>query len=749
MKKTMLLAAAVMCGSLMATAQLKVVPDSVHLQEVEVLATRASSNTPVAFTNVSKQQIEAVNHGLDMPQLLQFTPGMLTTSDAGAGVGYTSMRVRGTDATRINVTMNDIPINDSESHSVFWVNTPDIASSLRDVQVQRGAGTSTNGSGAFGASVNMRSQAPSVTPYAEVSGSYGSFNTNKETFKVGSGMLGDRWVIDGRLSHISSDGYRDRASSSMFSYFAQVGYYNGGTSLRFISFGGKEDTYHAWDGISRDELSSNRKYNPNGEIKHDDEVTGFYDDQKDIYKQFHFQLLFGHAFNNRWKLNAALHYTDGYGYYQEYKNQRTLTEYSLEPFYVDGEKVKKSNLVRKKILDSGFGGGVFSVQYTGERLASVLGGGFNKYSNNHYGQVIWVENYLGTLDPNHEYYRNKGKKTEFNIYWKNNYTIWNGLSAYVDLQYRHINYTIKGVNDKWDWTASPEHMQILDVDENFNFFNPKVGLNWQINQQNRVYASFAVAQKEPTRNNYNDGPLTVHPKAEKLLDWEAGYEFSSSHFTAGINLYYMKYKDQLVLNGKLNEIGELMAENVPDSYRCGIELMAGVKFTNWLRWDVNATFSRNIIKNYVGYVSDYDDSWHEMWTQTAVEKGNTTIAFSPSAIVNSVLQFNYKGFEAQLQSQYVSRQYLDNFESKEDSLDPYFISNLGLAYSFSLPHVKKITAGVTIYNLFNKKYENNGYSQTAAVYKDGDKSNAPTLVSDPRFYPMAGTNVLAHLTLLF
>ncbi len=749
MKKTMLLAAAVMCGSALASAQAVVESDTLHLQDVEVLATRANSNTPVAFTNVSKKQIEAVNHGVDMPQLLQFTPGVLTTSDAGAGVGYTSMRVRGTDATRINVTMNDIPINDSESHSVFWVNTPDLASSLRDIQIQRGAGTSTNGSGAFGASVNMRSQAPSLIPYAEVSGSYGSYNTNKETIKLGTGRIGDHWVIDARLSHISSDGYRDRATSTMFSYFAQVGYYSDNTSLKFISFGGKEDTYHAWDGISRKKLDSDRKYNPNGEIKHDDVVTGFYDDQKDIYKQFHYQLLFDHIFNNNWKINAALHYTDGYGYYQEYKNQRTLTEYALEPFMVDGNKVKKSSLVRKKILDSGFGGGVFSVHYTGERFASVLGGGFNKYSNNHHGQVLWVENYIGVLDPNHEYYRNKGKKTEFNIYWKNNYNIWRGLSAYLDLQFRHINYTIKGLNDKWDWTASPEHMQILDVDEKFNFFNPKVGLNWQVDRKNRVYASFAVAQKEPTRNNYNDGPLTVHPKAEKLLDWEAGYEFKNSRFSAGVNLYYMKYKDQLVLNGKLNEIGELMAENVPDSYRCGIELMAGAQLTSWMRWDVNATFSRNIIKNYVGYVSDYDDQWNDMWTQTTIEKGNTTIAFSPKAVVNSVLAFNYKGFEAQLQSQYVSRQYLDNFESKEDSLDPYFISNLGLSYSFKLPHVKKITAGVTIYNLFNKMYENNGYSQTAAVYKDGDKSNQPTLASDPRFYPMAGTNVLAHLTFLF
>ena len=749
MKKTMLLAAALMCGSLLATAQLKVVRDSVQLQEVEVLATRASSNTPVAFTNVSKEQLASVNFGKDIPLLLSFTPSMLFTSDAGAGVGYTSMRVRGTDATRINITMNDIPMNDAESHSIYWVNTPDLTSSLRDIQVQRGAGTSTNGSGAFGASVNMRSQASSITPYAEISGSYGSFNTNKETVKFGTGRLGDYWFFDGRLSHISSDGYRDRATSSLFSYFAQAAYINDKTKLQFISFGGKEDTYHAWDGISRKMLETDRTYNPNGAIKHDDVVTGFYKDQKDIYKQFHYQILFDHNFNNQWKLKAALHYTDGYGYYQEYKNLRTLKEYALTPFEYNGEVVNKSNLVRKKIVDSGFGGGLFSIHYNGNRLASVLGASFNKYVNDHYGQVIWVENYIGTLDPNHEYYRNKGKKTDFNIYWKNNYTLWRGLSAYLDLQFRHINYKIEGDNDKWDWTASPEHLQVLNVDETFNFFNPKVGLNWQIDLKNRVYASFAVAQKEPTRNNYTDGLFLEHPRAEKLYDWEAGYEFKSRRFSAGVNLYYMKYKDQLVLNGKLNEIGELMAENVPDSYRAGIELMAGVKFTNWLHWDVNATFSRNIIKNYVGYVSDYDDGWHEMWTQTAIEKGNTTIAFSPSAIVNSVLLFNYKGFEAQFQSQYVSRQYLDNFESKEDSLDPYFISNLGLSYSFKLPHVKKITAGVTIYNLFNNKYENNGYAQTAAVYKDGDKSNQPTLSSDPRFYPMAGTNVLAHLTLLF
>ena len=691
-----------MLASLVAAAQpaaTDTVP-TIALSEVEVLGTRASENTPVAFTTVTGKQLAAENHSLDIPFLLTMTPSVITTSDAGAGVGYTSMRVRGTDATRINITVNDIPLNDSESHSVFWVNTPDFASSVRDIQVQRGVGTSTNGSGAFGASVNMRTQGFSRDAFAEVSGSYGSFNTNKETLRVGSGLLGDHWSVEARLSHIGSDGYRDRASSELVSYYGQVGYFGGGTSLRFITFGGKEDTYHAWDGISRDDLKENRTYNPNGEIKHDGKVTGFYKDQKDIYRQTHYQLIWNQTFNPLWKLNVALHYTDGYGYYQEYKNARTLKEYGLEPVVTPEGTSKKASLVRKKCLDSGFGGGVFSLQYTGERLAATLGGGINRYTNDHYGQVIWVENYTSPLAPDHEY--------------------------------------------------SPERLQVLDVDEPFDFFNPKAGLNWQMNEHNRFYASFAVAQKEPTRNNYNDGPLVKHPTSEKLYDWEVGYELRSGRFSAGANFYYMKYKDQLVLNGKINEIGELMAENVPDSYRMGVELMAGYRFTDWLRWDVNATLSRNRIKDYVGYVSDYDaDSWDDMWTQTEIHAGDKTIAFSPSVTVGSLLALDYKGFTASLQSQYVSRQYLDNFERKEDSLDPYFVNNLDLAYTFKLPHVRSITAGLTIYNLFDEKYETNGYSQTCALYPGGSKESKYTLYSDPRFYPMAGINLLGHVTFRF
>lgn len=750
MKKTFLTTAALVsasCAALAATAPKADTAKVVRLQNVEVTATRATKSTPVAFTNVSKQQIAELNHGKDIPFLISSTPSVLTTSDAGAGIGYSAMRVRGTDATRINVTANDIPMNDAESHSIFWVNTPDFASSLEDIQIQRGVGTSTNGAGAFGASVNMRTQRFSMNPYAEMSGTYGSFNTNKETFKVGSGLIGGHWNFDARFSHIASDGYRDRASSKLHSYFAQAGYFGGQTSVRFITFGGKECTYHAWDGISKADLTDNRKYNPNGEIKRDGKVIGFYDDQTDNYRQTHYQLIWDQGIGANWHWNLGLHYTDGFGYYQEYKNARTLKEYGLEPFMVGDNKVKKSSLVRKKNVDSGFGGAVFSLNFAKGSLNTTFGGSFNSYANDHYGNVIWVENYLLPLDPSHEYYRNKGKKNDFTIYWKASNTLWKSLRLYADMQYRHIGYKITGDNDKWDWTASPEHLQVLNVDEKFDFFNPKVGLIYDFNKHNTAYASFSVAQKEPTRNNYTDGLFTVRPKAEKLFDWEAGYTFNSDRFTAGVNFYYMKYKDQLVLNGKLNEIGEAMAENVPDSYRMGVELQAGVKITEWLRWDLNGTFSRNRIKDYVGYVSNYEAStWNDLYTQTAVEKGNTTIAMSPSFIGNSVIAFNLKGFSAQFTSQYVSRQYLDNFENKEDSLDPYFVSHLNLAYTFKLPHVKAITVGCTVYNIFNEKYENNGYSQTCAlVSADGSYK----LSSDPRFYPMAGTNVLAHLTFSF
>lgn len=757
-KKAMMPFGALLCTAAIAFGQ-NAPEDSlryVALEEVQIVSTRATSKTPVAFTNVNKEQIRQQNFGPDIPFLLTSTPSVLATSDAGSGIGYTSIRVRGTDATRINITANGIPMNDAESHAIFWVNTPDIASSLEDMQIQRGAGTSTNGAGAFGASINMRTQNPPSKAWAEVSGSYGSFNTHKETFRVGSGLIDNFWAFDARVSNIQSDGYRDRATADLKSYFLQGGFYGKNTSVKLITFGGKEETYHAWDGISKEMLKTNRRYNPNGIIKDDNinegNPAGFYDDQSDHYRQTHYQLLLNHIFSPAWSLNAGLHYTDGFGYYQEYKNGRTLTEYALTPYVIDGITYKKSNLVRQKLVDSKFGGGVFALNYKNTRLDATLGGGLNRYTNNHYGKVLWVKNYIGNLDADHEYYRNTGRKTDGNLYAKANYDLGAGVSLYADMQYRYIKYKIDGSNDKWDGTATPGHLQSLNVNEGFGFFNPKAGAFWQIDAHHNVYASFGIARKEPSRNNYTDGLFEERPKPEKLSDYELGYTFRGRRFTAGVNLYYMDYTDQLVLNGRVNEIGEPMAENVKDSHRMGVELTAGVKPTEWLRWDLNATWSKNRIRDYVEYLNDYDKSGDQFYTQTARPSGTTPIAFSPSFMAGSLIGVEHKGWQASLQSQYVSRQYLDNSGSRENTLNAFFVSHLHAGYTFGVPRTKGVTVGATIYNIFNRKYETNGYSQTAAVYEtgaDGKKTGEAAIYSDPRYYPMAGANVLFNIAIKF
>lgn len=715
----------------------------VRLQEVQVVSTRANAKTPVAFSNVSKAQIKKQNFGQDVPFLLTLTPSVVATSDAGAGVGYTGVRVRGTDATRINVTANGVPMNDAESHSLYWVNMPDFASSIEDIQVQRGAGTSTNGAGAFGGTINMKTESISATPYGEVAGSYGSYNTHKETFKAGTGLLKSGWAFDARISNLGSDGYLERASSDLKSFFAQAGYYGKNDVLKMIVFGGKEKTYHAWNGIDASQLEKNRRYNPCGEIlDKDGNVTGFYKDQTDNYTQVNYQMLYTHMFNANWNMNATLHYTDGDGYYQEYKNQRSLKEYALVPFMVDGVKVKKSDLVRQKLMTNGFGGGVFSLNYANDKLQASLGGGINKYDGDHFGKVIWIKNYLGELNPDHEYYRNNSKKVDGNIYLKANYELYRGLNVYGDLQYRHISYTIKGANDKWDFTHTPEQMQQLDVDKKYDFLNPKAGLHWQLDKHNNVYASVAIAQKEPTRNNFTDAKFNKTPLSEKMLDYEAGYTYRDERFTAGVNFYYMDYTNQLILTGQVNEIGEPLADNVADSYRMGVELLAGAKITSWLRWDVNATLSQNKIKNYTEYLENYDKDWNDLYTQTPNNLGKTTIAFSPSVIANSLLSFDYKGWDAALQSNYVGKQYLSNSQREECSLKAYFVNNLRLGYTLNMHKVKTIHLGLAINNLFNEMYSSNGYGGSSLV--DGK-----TISSYAGYFPQAGTNVLASVTLRF
>ena len=717
------------------------VSDSLHtaLQEVEIMSIRATETTPVAYTNIGREEIRRQNTGVDFPYLVTMTPSAVATSDAGAGIGYTSLRIRGTDGSRINVTANGIPVNDAESHTVFWVNIPDLASSVKDIQIQRGVGTSTNGAGAFGASINMLTSEFNTQPYAGFSGSFGSFGTHKETLRAGTGIIDGHWALDLRLSDIGSDGYIDRASTDLSSYYLQGAYYGNRTTVRLIAFAGEEETYHAWNYASKEEMQQyGRRYNSCGYMYTDaDGKAHYYDEQTDNYAQHNLQLLVDHEFSNRWKMNIGLHYTKGDGYYQEYKSDRKLIEYALQPFTVDGSEVKRSDLVRKKAMDNHFGGAVFSFNYRNERLSASMGGGANRYFGRHFGHVLWVKNYIGELAPNHEYYRNNGAKNDANIYLKADYRLAKGVNIYADMQYRHIGYKIDGCNDKWNDATGA--LQSLAIDERFDFFNPKAGLSWQIDRSNRLFASVSMAHKEPTRNNYTDGKIHEHPTAERLIDYELGYTFGNRLFKAGANLYYMDYKDQLVLTGELNEIGEPLAANIPDSYRAGIELMAGITLPCGFRWDANATFSRNRIKEFTEVL--YDDDTYERWE---INHGETRLSFSPEVIINNTFAYRWHGLEASLQSQYVGKQYMSNCDQEEHRLDAYFVSNLRLAYTFKLPHIKCITVGATVYNIFDEEYESNGYAGSG-YYTDSDGNRQRYNYAG--YAAQAGINVLGHVSI--
>ena len=713
---------------------------SFGLQEVEVLSTRATETTPIAYTNIDEKRIKMYNAGVDLPYIVSMTPGAITTSDAGTGIGYTTLRVRGTDGTRINVTANGIPVNDAESHTVFWVNLPDFASSVKDIQIQRGVGTSTNGAGSFGASMNLRTGSMSLKPYTELSASAGSFGTHKETLKMGTGLIGGHWTFDARLSNISSDGYIERASSSLKSYYLQAAYYADNTAVRFITFAGDEETYHAWNYASKEEMQLyGRRYNSCGYMYTDENGKAhYYNDQTDNYCQKNYQLLIDHHLSNRVSMNIGLHYTKGDGYYQEYKTSRKLVEYALTPFIHDGTTVKKSDLVRRKAMDNHFGGAVFSLNYKESRLNATVGGALNRYTGDHFGNVLWVKNYIGNLGAAHEYYRNQGTKNDGNIYLKADYSIASSLNAYLDLQYRHIGYTIEGYNDKWNDATGA--LQQLDIDETFDFFNPKAGLSWQIDKHNRLFGSVSIAHKEPTRNNYTDGKLHSQPKAEKLTDYELGYTFGSKRLQAGVNLYYMHYKDQLALTGELNEIGEPLADNIPDSYRAGIELMASAALPFGFSWEANATLSRNRIKEFTEVL--YDDDTYEKWE---INHGETRIAFSPDIIANNILSYSNKGLSLSVHTQYVGKQYMSNAQQSDHLLDAYFVSNLYASYTFNLRGTKSVTVGANIYNLFNEEYENNGYAGSGYYTVNGEK----TRYNYAGYAAQAGTNFLGHVTINF
>lgn len=734
-----------------------------QLQEVQVISTRASKKAPLAFTNVSKKDIQAVNYGKDIPYLLALTPSITLTSDAGNGIGYTTLRVRGTDPSRVNITANGIPMNDAESSSLFWVNFSDFASSTQSIQIQRGVGTSTNGAGAFGATVNMLTDNIGAKPYVGLDVSGGSYYSHKETVRFSTGLINDHWGLQGRLSNIGSKGYLDRASAKLNSYFLQAGYFSDNTMVKFITFNGQEETYHAWNYTSKYEQSLyGRRYNSCGEYTDVNGNRAYYDNQTDNYHSQNYQLIWNQRLTNLWNLNAALHYTRGDGYYEEYKCHKDYAEYGLNTTKL------KNDLIRRKQMGNDFYGAIASVNYDNQKnLTANFGGGWNKYDGDHWGNVLWHKvNGDIARDNNFEYYRNNAKKTDFNIYGKASYEFVKGLSAFLDLQYRHVNVKMQ---DPSDLFIGNSFTGDYIINEKYDFFNPKFGFNYEINTNNKVYISYAIAHKEPVRNNYeawNSG--SEKPKAERLNDLELGYKYQSSKFSAGANFYYMNYKNQFVLTGELNSIGEAVTRNFDKTYRMGVELEAAWKPVSWFQWDANATWSKNRAKDMMVTLED---------GETNVNLGETPLSFSPDFIFNNILTFQYAGFKAAIQSQYVSDQYLTNtgFKTMEcnDNVDPdtyeakgntcyetlllkkHFTTNIDLSYHFSLKKIglKDATIGVTLYNIFDTKYDNNGWAAPTYRMVDG-KVIAVNLwgsrdYGSAGFAPSAPFNCMAHLSINF
>ena len=746
---------------------------SVELQDVQVVSTRASKKTPVAFTNMNKEQLKAVNHGQDVPYLLSLTPSITMTSDAGNGIGYTSLRVRGTDPSRINITANGIPLNDAESATVFWVNMGDFASSVQSMQIQRGVGTSTNGAGAFGATLNMQTENIGISPFLGVNLSGGSYYSHKETVRFGTGMLGSHWGIQGRLSNIGSKGYLDRASTKLNSYLLQAGYFSDNTVVKLITWNGVEETYHAWNYTSKYEQSLyGRRYNSCGVMGYDDNgnPNSYYKDQTDNYHQQNYQLIWNQRITGELSSNVGLHYTKGKGYYQQFQSAATQMMYGMSwaSYGLSTDDTVVDDLVDQQKMDNDFYGVVASLNYDNKKnLQVIVGGGWNRYSGDQFGHIVWVKPGVVTtvcepaaLTPDFEYYRNHSRKTDFNVYGKATYEFVKGLNAFIDLQYRHVGYKLQDPTVMYGVNQDKRYV----IDNHYNFFNPKFGINYDINARHKLYASYGIGHKEPVRNNFmqqiaNPDRADTKASAERLNDLEVGYKFQSPTFAAGANIYWMNYKDQLVLTGELNAIGEALTKNLDKSYRLGVELEAAWMPVDWFRWDVNATFSKNRVRDMVVTLTD----------GTNVNLGDQPLSFSPDLILNNILTFSYKGVKASVQSQYIGDQYLTNTGFKEMEcmdadgnktyetllLKKHFNTNVDLSYHFSLKQmgIKEVTAGVTLYNVFSAKYDNNGWAAPQLINDNGTiKAVNEWGVRDcgaAGFAPSAPFNMMAHVSVEF
>ena len=695
----------------------------ISLEEVSVAGLRANEKQPVPFSEVTKADLKNRNLGQDLPILLNFLPSVVTTSDAGAGIGYTGIRVRGSDATRVNVTINGIPYNDAESQGTFWVNLPDFASSVESIQLQRGVGTSTNGSSAFGASLNILTDAGAPTAYAEITNAVGSFGTFRNTLKFSTGLMNDRVEFSGRLAKIASEGYIDRAASDLKSYFLQGLYEDKNTLIKALAFGGYEVTYQSWFGVDPYTLENDRTYNFAGEIYNDNgDLTGYYDNQVDNYRQDHYQLHWNQTYNNNWSSSVGLNYTYGRGYYEEYNNDDSLGNLRLDDVVLGGATQSTTDDITRKWLDNDFYVLTANAQYNVAETNLVLGGLYSTYDGDHFGNLIWAR-FASNAQPNHEFYRNKGEKKEISFFGKLTQKINDQWSGYVDLQFRNINYTAAG---------TVNGLGTIDIDDSFNFFNPKFGFTYAASENTQWYVSYAKAQREPNRTDYENG----NPRPEVLNDFEAGLRKKSARAQWSANLYYMRYKDQLVLTGGIDDVGAPIRENVGDSYRLGLELDAKIALTDQWLWQPNLTLSQN--KN-----KDFNFQRDGQLTNL----GDTNISYSPNVVAGSSLVFvPSTQFQIGLLSKYVGEQYMGNIDADLSKLSAYFINDLNLSYALGpTTWTKGIDFSLLVNNIFNVQFESNGY-----FYTYDDTWSSPTQVTTIEgvgYYPQAGINFLLGATI--
>ncbi|MBL1410730.1 TonB-dependent receptor [Sphingobacterium faecale] len=722
-----------------------------HLQtgEAFVYATRAKENSATTFKNINKEEIRKSNLGQDIPYLINQTPSVVVGSDAGAGIGYTNITIRGSDNERINVTLNGIPLNDAESMGSFFVNLPDFASSMESIQIQRGIGTSTNGAGAFGASLNIQTDALENNPYAEFNNSFGSYNSWKNTLKVGSGLINDKYAFNARLSRISSDGYMERATSDMKSFYVDGGLYTEKHTLKATLFSGKQKTYQAWTGVPEPLIKGDRSlltdYAGTGLGIYDgpelDRILQAdrrynvytYDNQTDNYTQTHAHLQYTNRINDKLDLNTALHYTRGAGYYEEYRLGDKLAKYNMEDVTLGGEKIKKSDLIRRRWLDNHFYGLTYALNYKPTSAVNMtLGGAYNQYKGDHYGQVIWAR-YASNSELGDKYYLNDAQKNDFNIFAKADYRIDKWLLN-LDVQYRNIYYQVQGNDDK---------VKDMDFDNNLNFVNPKAGITYFLSSHANLYASYAYANKEPVRKDYVENPRNEFPKAEKMQDIEAGYRFTNNTFNLGANVYAMLYKDQLIPTGSINDTGGALRMNIPKSHRIGLELDGTWKISKQFSWAATLALSDNKIKNFIEYVPVYDDDWVKI-REEVIEHGNTNILKSASTILsNNVTYSPVEALSFSLLSKYVSRLYLDNTSNKNRSIDPSFVNNLVAQYSFQALGLQRVDLSLAVNNILNTKYESHGYTWRQMFESKGSIEHYNF------YYPQATTNFMLGLNIRF